>query len=214
MGRPRSASLHAARVRNDDEGRRLAGSRSLAQLRTPSMRTSSLQTLGFKIGFNKRPPRRICQRKRTQADWKINSIGLEGEIRNQQGEIKLTGQVSAPRLVDLITAPLLSAQDGRRALKRTRPEEQYETGTHLINPPLVTGSALINSRRLSPKICPPARVAAQSATSASSVGRTSTARPIGQLLDGVSAGSHNDSIVTAIDYGIAPKSEAIRPARA
>jgi hypothetical protein len=37
---------------------------------------------GFKIGFNKRPLRRICQLERDLADQRINSIRIELEIRN------------------------------------------------------------------------------------------------------------------------------------
>jgi hypothetical protein len=39
----------------------------------------------------------MCQQNRSQADWKINSIGLEREIRNQQvaGSIPAGGSIKS-----------------------------------------------------------------------------------------------------------------------
>lgn len=47
-------------------------------------RVQAGQEVGFKIGFNKRPRRRICRRFGAQADCGDNSIGQEAEFRNQQ----------------------------------------------------------------------------------------------------------------------------------
>jgi hypothetical protein len=43
-----------------------------------------LQKVGFKIGFNKRPPRRNSRRSDGQAEFRMNSILLDRELRNQQ----------------------------------------------------------------------------------------------------------------------------------
>src|SRR5579872_4348236 len=45
---------------------------------------STAKKLGFKIGFNKRLPRRISPQNRARAERRINSIGHDVEFRNQQ----------------------------------------------------------------------------------------------------------------------------------